>query len=165
MLPQADRLGIRKLTLDAANLGVIPGTSGARSNAAGVTAWARYGFIPTQDAWDTLRGAGKTTLDAARWKSIRAEVKPVMNDPSPEALRRLVFLAWQERKAQQGKSGLITEFLDTFLGSNWSGEIDLDDRRSRAWLETYINVSKPEEHLDTFEGLLPRTIRKYTART
>jgi hypothetical protein len=166
VLPQADRLGIRRITLDAANLGVFPGTSGAASNAAGVTAWARYGFVPTQQAWDNLRGAGVTTLGADSWASVRDQLMPVMADPSPKALRRVVFLAWQEREAR-GESGLITKFLDTFLGSNWSGEIDLNDHDSREWLETYINSKKPEDNLDTFERLLPPpsgTVRKYSVR-
>lgn len=166
VLPQAKRFGIRKITLDASNLGIFPGASGAASNAAGVTAWARYGFVPTRDAWDTMRNAGMTTLSDHSWASVRSQLKRIMTDPSPKALRRLVFLAWQERKTL-GQPGLITKFLDTFLGSNWSGEIDLSDPDSKGWLETYINASRPEDHLGTFERLLsPPTIVKgdYTFR-
>jgi hypothetical protein len=151
LLPQAAKHNIQKFALRASNLIV----SGNKPHADGRTVWARYGFAPTPAHWSEMQAKGLSALKKKPFNTISSQVKDIMKDPSPKALRRLVFLAWQERK-RAGKDGLIKDFLDNVvLGLPWDGDIDLNDSDSRQWLETYVAVSKPEDHLGTFERLVP----------
>jgi hypothetical protein len=151
LLPQAAKHNIQKFALKASNLTV----SGNQSHADGRTVWARYGFAPTPAGWSEMQEKGLSELKKKPFNAISSQVKDIMKDQSPKALRRLVFLAWQERK-RAGKDGLIKDFLDNVvLAWPWDGDIDLNDSDSRQWLETYVAVSRPEDHLGTFERLVP----------
>jgi hypothetical protein len=151
LLPQAAKHNIQKFALRASNLLV----SGNTPHADGRTVWARYGFAPTPAYWSEMQAKGLSALKKKPFDAASSQVKDIMKDPSPKALRRLVFLAWQERK-QAGKDGLIKDFLDNVvLGQPWDGDIDLNDSDSRQWLETYVAISKPEDHLGTFKRLVP----------
>ena len=176
VLPQAKQLDIRKITLDAFSIG---GTG------EGTLAWARYGFVPTREAWDRMRATGLSILSSNKkeLKPIRSQLKQALNDPSPKALRWLVFLSWKERKEKteqeggKGKKGAsggflsrilsmgrgqekepltATGLLNTILGSKWEGELDLTDPKSKAWVETYVDTAKAEDQLEAFEGLLEK---------
>lgn len=166
LLPQAEQLGIQKITLNASGIG------GSRE---GILAWARYGFVPTPEAWNEMRSYGLGLLKSEKNKNLapfRSQLEAALQDSSPEALRWLIYLSWKEREAQQGKEGkkevegqrkkgAAADFLDRVLGHNtWDGELDLTDPDSRKWIQTYVNAAKPEDQLTTFEHLLKEPRKK-----
>jgi hypothetical protein len=147
LLPQAGQLGITTMALDAASIG---------KTGAGVVAWARYGFIPRQKDWDTMTTKGLGILKNEKNKELepfRKQLRAILKEKSPRALRKLVYLTWFERK-RTGKRSPTADFLDRILGTSWIGDIDLNNPKDADWIKTYVATEKAEEQLETFEKLL-----------
>ena len=86
--------------------------------------WARYGFVPSQSAWDKVRGQirerlAEMDLDGA----LRQEITSHLDDKNPRAI-------WRVADSVLGK--------ELLLGRSWDGEMDLGDqvsvRRTRDYL-------------------------------
>lgn len=149
LLAQAEMFHARKITLSASGFG-------GRQN--GVFAWARYGFVPCNEDWDRMRSAGLKklgTLDLPEEQ--RGEMERILLDPSPKAIRRLVYLSWLYREK-------VKKFLDAILTAHvsWEGELDVWDEVSLSWINAYLNLeraqdeqSKQGEQFKQFESLLP----------
>jgi hypothetical protein len=148
VIPQVLIADISKLTLSAYSSG---------SSSEGLVAWARYGFVPDQEAWDRMREKGEELLDEKDYSPIRRQVAGILQDPSPKALRRLIVRAWKERRERAGTTGPgpITSLLNRILQTGlWKGEIDMTDPKSVQWLTLYLSVTNAEERLEDFEKLL-----------
>jgi hypothetical protein len=142
LLSQATLLNARRITLKASGIG------GSRE---GVFAWARYGFLPSQEDWHSMRRWGLERLGRLDGE-VKASVAKSLGDPSPEALRWIVHLSWKNPDA-------VKKFLDGMLSSplSWHGDIDLDDPSSRAWITRYAGrVNDPAQ----YETLLPKLLEQ-----
>lgn len=144
LLTYAEQVNVRKLALQASSIG---GTQ------EGVFVWARYGFVPTAESWEKMRSSGLNTLRSETGElspDVRDTLERLLLNPSPQALRWVVYLSWKEK-------GATTTFLNRMLTSNvsWDGELDLTDPKSLAWISTYASGVKAEDELTTFSKLLP----------
>lgn len=75
-------------------------------------AWARYGFVPTQRSWDSLR---KQIVDP--------DLRDIVSNPNPKAM-------WALADHPKGKRVL--------LGTDWAGVLDLKDPESLARFYAYV---------------------------
>jgi hypothetical protein len=144
LLTYAKQVKVRKLELKASGIG---GTQ------EGVFAWARYGFVPTAESWEKMRRSGLNTLRSETGElssDTRDALERLLLNPSPQALRWVVYLSWKEK-------GATTKFLNRMLTASvgWDGELDLADPKSLAWINTYAGAAKAENELTTFRELLP----------
>jgi hypothetical protein len=144
LLPQARIFNAAKIGLKASSIG---------GSQEGVFVWARYGFVPLKPDWEKMRRFGLSRLEeegqgklAPVSKSLGADLL----DPSPKALRRVVYLSWTVPKALKEP---MKAFLDNMLtfSVSWDGELLLADQAGSAWIEAYAD-SAPNE---TFTPLLP----------
>jgi hypothetical protein len=146
LLPLARELGVSKIELKASRAGGLEG---------GQLAWARYGFVPTVNDWNSMRLNGLKRLKERKFAPyVREKLEEILLDPSPKALRRLVYLSWKEEWSRE------RNFLNQVLTSNgngWNGEIDLSDPDSLKWIETYADSGSEinEEELRMYSRLRP----------
>jgi hypothetical protein len=142
LLSQASLLNARRITLKASSIG---------GSQEGVFAWARYGFTPSQEDWDSMRRWGIERLERLPG-DVKASIAKSLGDPSPKALRWIVHLSWKN-------PGAVKKFLDAMLSSSlsWHGDIDLDDQSSRDWIARYAGrVNDPAQ----YETLLPKLLEQ-----
>ncbi|MET9495606.1 hypothetical protein [Streptomyces sp. NPDC006552] len=143
LLSHAQDLGVTRFALLASMIG---------GSQEGVFAWARYGFVPLQESWDDMRRSGLAVLagDPEELRAHNAELRDILLDPAPKALRRLVHRSWQWQ-------GATVDFLNRVLVAhvNWQAELDLADQPGCRWLRTYAQLTKASDHLDQFTPLLP----------
>lgn len=142
LLGQARLLDVRRITLKASGIG---------GSQEGVFAWARYGFTPSPEAWDSMRRWGLERVDRLPG-DVKGSIAKALGDPSPKALRWIVHLSWQNPDA-------VKKFLDAMLSSgvSWQGDIDLDDQSSRDWITRYAGrVNDPAQ----YETLLPKLLEQ-----
>ncbi|MEV0096859.1 hypothetical protein [Streptomyces sp. NPDC050738] len=143
LFAHAQHIGVSRLTLCAS---MIAGSQ------EGVFAWARYGFVPLQKDWDDMRRAGLEKLDSdpVDLRAHNAELRGIVLDPAPKALRRLVYCSWQRK-------GATVAFLNAMLTAHvsWQGELDLTDTDGCTWLQTYARLARASDHLAQFTPLLP----------
>lgn len=126
LLPQFDRLNVKAIHLKASGIG---------SGRDGIFVWARYGFVPNQEAWGKMRAKGLETMEAHKDKSWYSEVKGYVGSSDPRALRNLVYLAWQHK-------GDVTTFVNAVLEADiggWEGSLDLTNPSDKAWISKYAN--------------------------
>ena len=142
-LHQARLFGVVKIELNASMIG---------GSQEGVFVWARYGFIPVKTDWDGMRRRGLTILteQPGPLAQVRDRLTQVLLDPSPVALRQVVYLSWTVPGEIQMP---MKKFLDTMLNYrlSWNGELLLTDQVSSAWIEAYANGSPAPQ----FTDLLP----------
>lgn len=116
-----DHMGINKVEVHA-NIDV------------GGYAWARYGFVPTQESWDAMRlNGGLVRNGTSRIASVRPKVEQIENvavrnrvlglleNPDPRAM--LVIAAMRDKTRP---SGIDTVGKTLFLGGHWFGTLHLD---------------------------------------
>jgi hypothetical protein len=142
LLSQASLLNARRITLKASMIG---------GSQEGVFAWARYGFIPSPEDWDSMRRWGLERVERLPGE-VKASIAKSLGDPSPKALRWIVHLSWKNPAA-------VKKFLDAMLSSSvsWHGDIDLDDQSSRDWIQRYAGrVNDPAQ----YETLLPKLLEQ-----
>ncbi|MFB9838060.1 hypothetical protein [Actinoallomurus acaciae] len=145
LLAHARLFTVGRLTLSASSIG---------GSQEGVFVWARYGFVPTVEDWDIMRRWGLRELDgtSGALSGVRDTVRPILLDPVPIALRRLVHFSWTAADQKAAKS-----FLDRLLTANlsWKGALDLTDAASANWIAAYAESGRPGDGLDRFQALLP----------
>lgn len=117
-------MGVSRITLDA-NIDV------------GGYAWARYGFVPTEESWKELAQTSKAFMHfggSALDPDARATVMSILNSQDPRSIWMLsdLTIPYDDRYANTlGKKML--------LGSNWSGYLDLSDAEQMARFNAYVN--------------------------
>ncbi|MFI7382827.1 hypothetical protein [Streptomyces sp. NPDC049813] len=143
LLTHAQDIGVTRFALLASMIG---------GSQEGVFAWARYGFVPEPDSWDAMRRSGLAVLagDPEDLRAHNAELRDILLDPSPKALRRLVHRSWEWQ-------GATVHLLNRVLVAelNWKGELDLSDQAGCRWLHTYARLPRAADALDQFTALLP----------
>jgi hypothetical protein len=144
LIGQGQLFHARKLALRATQVG------GSRE---GVYVWARYGFVPAISDWNGMRAAGLDRLknnQALLLGPVRESLTKDLLDPSPKALRRIVYLSWT---VPENLKPDMKKFLDGILDGVWSwdGELDLTDPPSLAWIQAYANGNPPAQ----FKDLVP----------
>jgi len=140
LLPLYQSLGVRKLELDASSIG---------SKDDGRYAWARYGFLPGEADWNTMRQAGRERVKKGYFlfpDALDKKMLGILESPSPRALRELILLSWQE-------GDRVTRILNGMLVvlKSWKGTLDLEDERDRRWIEMYTG----EEDKARLRELIP----------
>jgi hypothetical protein len=146
LLNQASLLNVRRITLKASTIG---------GSQEGVFAWARYGFIPSAEDWDSMRRWGLERVERLPGE-VKASIAKSLGDPSPKALRWIVHLSWKN-------PALVKKFLDAMLSHSlsWNGDIDLADQSSRDWITRYAGrVNDPAQ----YEALLPTLLEQEIPR-
>jgi len=129
----AKSLGISKVRLDAEHLGRY--------------AWLRVGIIPDRGSWHRLEielthrlTKAITDIGIDRFQ----ELLSVIRSPDPGAARELAMLRDPVRSAElfngDGTPVLVPLGRALFLeiGSNWSGEFDVDDQASIELMQKYV---------------------------
>lgn len=145
LLEQAQRYGVRFITLRASQIG---------STADGLYAWARYGFIPDQQSWDHICRLGTQLLaDAGRTGQVTEaleELRNVFLDAAPAALRRAVYLSWTDA------TGSVRKYLNLALSAQagWNGALDTHDPAAMEWARVYIRQGRFRDP-NAFLRLLP----------
>jgi hypothetical protein len=142
LLNQSSLLDVRRITLTASMIG---------GSQEGVFAWARYGFTPSPEDWDSMRRWGLERVGRLPG-DVKASIAKSLGDPSPKALRWIVHLSWKNPDA-------VKTFLDAMLSRSlsWHGDIDLADQSSRDWIRRYAGrVNDPAQ----YETLLPKLLEQ-----
>lgn len=134
----ADLIGVSMIRLDAEHIGRY--------------AWLRVGFVPDRGSWGRLKiellhrlAMALPNLGERRYLDILA----IIQSPSPESARELASLTdpvdSMELFTEDGKPAKVPlgRALYLEIGSNWSGELDLADPRTRQVIELYIGVGSP----------------------
>jgi hypothetical protein len=98
----------------------------------GVFAWARYGFIPTEDDWKEMVSRGSNSIKGHKKKEWYSDVKASLQNPSPTALKNIVYLSWKHKDDES-----LKEILNGMIGSQWNGTIDLTNVRNKQWIQEY----------------------------
>ncbi len=134
----ADLIGVSTIRLDAEHIGRY--------------AWLRVGFVPDRGSWGRLKielthrlAMALPNLGERRYLDILA----IIQTASPESARELASLTDPvdslELFTEDGKPEKVPLGRALFLeiGSNWSGELDLADLRTRQVIELYIGGGHP----------------------
>jgi hypothetical protein len=96
-------------------------------------AWARYGFVPTQESWNNLRenlGGRAREISDVR---VRDQVRVLLSDPHPTAIKELAGIktkVYGFERQSVGKGML--------LGKEWYGSMRLDDPKKYAEVRAYV---------------------------
>jgi len=145
LLSQASLLNARWITLQASGFG-------GRQD--GVFAWVRYGFLPPQEDWNSMRGWGLERLERLP-VDLRASIAKALLDPSPKALRWIIYVYW-------GRKDAVKAWLNGMVSSQlaWDGAIDLDDPISREWIVRYARrVDDPAQYKELLPKLVEEGVR------
>lgn len=138
LLDFARKVGISKVRLDAEQIGRY--------------AWLRVGFVPDRGSWGRLKVELTQRLAAALpdiGNDRFLELLAVVQRPDPEAARELAGLrdpvSSVELWETDGRASKIPLGRALFLevGSNWSGELDLDDRTTLGLVDSYVSGDDP----------------------
>lgn len=114
-----DHLGIKKINIHA-NISV------------GGYAWARYGFVPNQYSWDSLRGTLTRRLDTViSDPAVRAKAKVILNMSDPKGIWLLAGM--------NDKVGDTTVGKKLLLHTDWSGSIDLTNQDTYSVTKSYVS--------------------------
>jgi hypothetical protein len=90
----------------------------------GAYVWAKYGFEPSQESWNVLRGELLNEIDSVPEHS-RGAVRSILEDSNPSAITRLADVKTYGKKL--------------LLGKEWEGGLDLNDE----------NINKVKSRLNT----------------
>lgn len=109
-------------------------------------AWGKYGFVPSQSSWDSVRADMKPLLDVYREGGLDDEthsaVMDMLNSSDPKTLWKISDLTTPaydspfSRTSQPLGKALL-------LGTDWNGSLNLKDAESMNRFNTY--VSKPKK--------------------
>ncbi|MFO0271384.1 MAG: hypothetical protein ACK53W_12720 [Gemmatimonadota bacterium] len=96
-------------------------------------AWARFGFVPQQSAWDSLRTGFKARVQSpTMYRTLtpdqRRDLVSILDDPDPRAM-------WKLADAEVGGQKIGKDML---LGTNWRGEVDLTDEANVRRFVSYV---------------------------
>jgi hypothetical protein len=123
------RMGLDKVTVSA-------GLSG------GGHSWARFGFIPDANGWQTLRGAILARLDRLEATGLgpldpayEADVRQLLRNDDPVTLRRVARLGMTPGANADSGSGLGQYLL---RGLGWRGTLDLRDAATMRHFDEYV---------------------------
>lgn len=127
-----EKVGVRSISLQA-NADV------------GGYAWAKYGFVPTQQSWDAMRASsGKQSITANNpaYERLDAPTKVAVDkllaSPDPRSIWALADITTPT--VRRGKK--VTVGQDLLLASNWHGRMDLSNKEQRARFDHYISKGK-----------------------
>lgn len=135
-----ERMGVAKVEL-LANLDV------------GGYAWARYGFVPTQDAWNIMRSRILRQIENLLNKGVRisddtlSAINLALRTEDPRAIWQIADLTEditvRFARPVEGTLKTITETRSIgkqlLLGQSWEGELALSDDLAMARFRAYVN--------------------------
>lgn len=121
--------------------------------------WARYGFVPSQSSWNSLRAdvkgrlydlghAGLVSVEDAR------KVAKILDDSNPKAIWEIADLS-QLVPQPEGKPKTLGKRL--LLGTDWSGKLDLKDAETMKRFGDYVG-QPPRAPRPLSEGQNPGTM-------
>jgi len=107
-------------------------------------AWARYGFVPDQGSWDSLRssvrryGLERDLKDAS--PAIKQKVASFLDNPDPTSIHGLSSIKEPWGRSSEGKSQTVGMAL--LKGADWFGKINLTDSKKYAQVRAYVSKKK-----------------------
>jgi hypothetical protein len=116
-----DHLGINRINVHA-NMSV------------GGYAWARFGFVPTQNSWDnTKEYVARSRISEIKDAGLKARIKTVLGIQNPKGIWVLA--------AMTDKMGDSTVGKEMLKGTSWDGSINLKDEEQYNVVRSYVGRS------------------------
>lgn len=105
----------------------------------GAYAWAKYGYIPTQDSWNGLREQLSRTMTQRGIDN--PEIKEILANRDPKSIWKLV-----DSKATMQAGGETTTIAKNLLtggrAPSWKGKLDLSNKDSMKRFDEYVGKQK-----------------------
>ena len=112
------QLGLEKVTIHA-NIDV------------GGYAWAKYGFVPNQNSWDTYRQQISEAVTVSRAPAeLKARVKVILNSSNPKAIWALADLPDEVNGEKYAKQ--------LMFNTHWYANLSLNDAESMRRFDNYV---------------------------